>query len=206
MPYLENLADIKFIGDLSLQDADTLAKYGKQSKNILEFGVGGSTHIFCQCSPDKLICFETDSSWIDMTTQRLDQINVDKNLYKILEYKNLSTVRDNFDLIFVDGVDNLRLDFALNTWDLLEIGGIMIFHDTRRSRDFENVANLLKKVFLEVRTIEVNVNSSNLTVITKKAREEYVNWNRVENKKAYMYGAFADKHMHMPMWSQDASN
>lgn len=206
MHYLKNLADIKFIGDLSLEDADILAKYGKQSKNILEFGVGGSTHIFCQCNADKIISLETDLSWIDITTQRLDQINVNKSLYSILEYNELSNINDTFDLIFVDGVDGLRLDFAVKTWSMLKIGGVMIFHDTRRLKDFLNVTNLLKQIFLEVSKVDINTNNSNMTIIHKQALQEYVNWNRVENKKAYTYGAFADKHMHMPMWSQDVSN
>lgn len=206
MPYLENLANIKFIGDLSLQDADLLAKLGKQSKNILEFGVGGSTQIFCQCGPDKLISLETDLSWINMTTERLEQLVVDKSMYSILEYSELPNITGNFDLVFVDGIDSLRLDFAIKSWAMLKIGGVMVFHDTRRSKDFLNVTNLLKQIFLEVSKIDINVDNSNMTLIHKQPVQEYVNWNRTENKKSYTYGAFADKHMHMPLWSQDVSN
>lgn len=206
MTYLNNLADIKFIGDLSLQDADTLALYGKKASTILEFGVGGSTHIFCQCNAQKVISLETDINWINITLQRLNEINIDPSLYKILEYSELPNITDRFDLIFVDGVDGLRLDFATRAWPLLNVGGHMIFHDTRRFKDFSNVAALLKQVFLEVSNVQINVSNSNLTIIHKQDLQEYVNWNKTENKKAYMYGAFADKHMHMPMWSQDASN
>ena len=206
MTYLNNLADIKFIGDLSLQDADTLALYGKKASTILEFGVGGSTHIFCQCNAQKVISLETDINWINITLQRLNEINIDPSLYKILEYSELPNITDRFDLIFVDGVDGLRLDFATRAWPLLNVGGHMISHDTRRFKDFSNVAALLKQVFLEVSNVQINVSNSNLTIIHKQDLQEYVNWNKTENKKAYMYGAFADKHMHMPMWSQDVSN
>ena len=41
---LSHLGDFEFIGDLSLQDADVLAKYAKKSKLILEFGVGAVSY------------------------------------------------------------------------------------------------------------------------------------------------------------------
>jgi hypothetical protein len=38
---LTNLQNIKFIGDLSLEDADILAGYEQHADSILEFGSGG---------------------------------------------------------------------------------------------------------------------------------------------------------------------
>lgn len=181
---------IKFIGDLSLQDADILAYYGSVSKSILEFGCGGSTQIFSQICKD-VTSVETDQKWIDVTKKRISKI---ENSYSV-EFKKYSNIPTDqtFDLIFVDGVDNLRRQFAIDTWKYLNIGGVMIFHDTRRFQDFQNAAWVAQLYHNEIEDIKINakatdLNSSNITIIRKKKLEEYVNWNHSENKPMWAYG------------------
>ncbi len=189
---LKNLNGIKFIGDLSLQDADILADYAKKSKSILEFGAGGSTQIMSQCKPEIIICVETDPSWAELTSSRLQKISnparVDFVNYKVNFDKQ-------FDLIFVDGVSKLRTEFAINTWKNLNVGGVMIFHDTRVESEFERLIQLSKNFYLEIEKIEVNAKasdgkSSNMTIIHKKENEPYVNWNKTEGKPSWSYGGF----------------
>lgn len=192
---LTYLGDFQFVGDLSLQDADVLAKYAKQSKSILEFGVGGSTQIFAQSLPDYILSLETNPDWVELTQKKLDMIETKTDVV-FCDPENIGDhMQDKtFDLIFVDGVGELRLEFAMQTWAFLKPGGFMIFHDTRRGGDFINVCNVAVNFFTEVQRIDVNKAASNgvtsnITIITKKIKEEYVNWNYVENKPLWAYGA-----------------
>jgi 2-polyprenyl-3-methyl-5-hydroxy-6-metoxy-1,4-benzoquinol methylase len=195
----------KWVGDLSLADAETLVRFGSQAKRILEFGVGGSTQILSQCMPDVQISLDTSSEWIEITKTKMKQI---ENRAKVSfnEYSSLDAIlqQEPFDMIFVDGVDELRLEFALKTWSLLKQGGVMVFHDTRRDRDAKNVLTTALTYFTEVSTIELNIAdslgvTSNMSVIYKKASEPYVNWNLTEGKPMTAY------HGHMtqptdPLW------
>lgn len=184
----KNLQNIKFIGDLSLEDADVLAGYAQNADSILEFGSGGSTQIFAQFKASTVVSVETDTDWIDITQKRLKQIN------KEVEFVPYTTTFNQlFDLIFVDGVDHLRKEFAIETWKYLKSDGVMIFHDTRRFQDFQNAAWVSQLYFNEIKTIDINATasnkvSSNLTVLHKKPLEQYVNWNDVENKPKWAYG------------------
>lgn len=190
---LTNLGDFKFIGDLSLQDADVLCAYGKEAKTILEFGVGGSTQLFAQCKPELLCCVETDPAWVALTKTRLDKIadKTDPMFFSYGEFPWLAT-KDQFHIVFVDGVDNLRLDFAIQHWQSVKEGGIMVFHDTRRDQDFKNAAWVAQMFFNEIEHIEINTRasngkSSNITVLHKKSYEPYVNWNYEEDKPLWAY-------------------
>jgi hypothetical protein len=52
--------------------------------------------------------------------------------------------------------DRLRCPFALESWVVLEPGGFMLFHDTRRLRDFANVAWVVQSFFEEVEAVYCN--------------------------------------------------
>ena len=195
---LKHLGKIKFIGDLSLEDADILAKYGKESVNILEFGVGGSTQIFSQCLPNRLISVDTvetgGDNWITVTNDRIQSLQnkVVPEFYDLFNFlKNIPQLE--YDLIFVDGVWWQRKPFADATWPLLKIGGAMLFHDTRRQIDSDNAIDFAKEHFEEIKFIETNAaasngKTSNTTVIIKKIKEPYVNWNHTEGKPQWAYG------------------
>lgn len=185
--YVEQWSDgFPFIGDLSLADAAVLEFFGSQAPKILEFGSGGSTQIFAQCQPSVLISVETSQEWIDKTKRNIERFQPCTDPV-FVTYG--SHPRQEYDLIFVDGVWDLRRDFAQTTWPLLRVGGQMIFHDTRRWFDAENVMLTAKMFYDEVDTICMNFDNSNCSIITKREKIKYVNWNETEGKPKWAYGA-----------------
>lgn len=205
---LSDLAGIQFVGDLSLQDADVLAKFARMSPSVLEFGVGGSTQIIAQCNCERITSVDTDLSWIYLTINRLKKINVSSHV-EFCVYSDLDFVTKDkkYSLIFVDGIDHLRYEFATKTWPRLEENGFMIFHDTRRAKDFNNVSLLANLHFNEISRVDINKSatdgqSSNMTVVYKKAKEEYINWNFQENKPLWAYGSQPNSE-DFDLWKQD---
>ena len=192
------------MGDLSLEDADVLAHWARRSAAILEFGAGGSTQIMSQCGTKHILSIETKPSWIELTQQRLQLIPD----HGPVEFRAFTTTFDReYDMVFVDGEWYLRETFALAAWLHLRVGGVMLFHDTRRDFDFVNAMTVAQKKFLEVSQIDVNAKatngrSSNITVIHKKTLEPYVNWNQTEGKPAWAYGV--PDGQHHDLWSQHA--
>lgn len=176
---------IKFIGDLSIADAWVLSDLSL-GKRVLEFGSGGSTQIFAQVA--KLVTsVETDPAWIARTEDNLsllgDHAPVDFVPFDLFAYCG------EYDVIFVDGVPDKRLQFALAAWPLLAKGGTMLFHDTRRFEYFREVAWLMQMHFSEIGTVLINEDDSNLTLLCKReAPLYYENWNDVEGKPAWAYG------------------
>ena len=179
---------IEFVGDLSIQDAKELTLLGRKSKRILEFGVGGSTHIFAQCQPEKLVSVETDPVWVTRTKGNLSRISHSNwTKPKFIPYE-LFKADNTFDLIFVDGIDRLRRDFAIQSWPCLSADGVMVFHDTRRFADFQNAAWIAQMFFSEIQRIEVNAQDSNVTLLYKRKPLAYVNWTETESKPGWAYG------------------
>lgn len=197
-----NLNNIKFIGDLSLEDADVLVTHAQRSDNVLEFGVGGSTQVMAQCGVKTMRCVDTDPKWIELTSNRLAQL---ENATPVVFSTYTTDFAEQYDLILVDGVDHLRRQFAIDTWQYLRVGGVMLFHDTRRFQDFQNAAWVAQLYFNEISRIDVNAQASNgqtsnITVLHKKTLEPYVNWNYTENKPPWAYGSIMDDTL--PLWSQ----
>lgn len=177
---------MEFIGDLSIADAEILIRYGEEADRILEFGAGGSTQIFAQCYPVKLWSVETSGEWVAKTKDNIKRLGrvTDPVFLQFGEYPP-----EKVDLIFVDGVWDKRLEFAITSWLDLAIGGHMIFHDTRRWFDAENVFKVCAKFYDEVDHVLVNEGNSNCTVIKKRQGLEYENWNETEGKPKWAYGA-----------------
>ena len=186
---MTNLKNLKWIGDLSLQDADILVNYARNAKNILEFGCGGSTQLFIQvCS--NVTSVETHSEWIEVVNKRICNINP---LYKV-NFKEYTVVfEDTYDLIFVDGVIEKRLEFATEAWKYLNVDGVLIFHDTNKSWG----KNLVKKFFTRylneidfvlLNTLASNGKQSNMSIFKKRIHSPFVNWQKVENKPLWSYG------------------
>lgn len=185
---LQQTDQIEFVGDLSREDAKVLARYGKESRQILEFGCGGSTQILAQCCPQTFVSVETDNSWIKRTKDNLSRIShTDWTSPTFVPYDLFKS--GEFDLIFVDGIPDKRLDFAMHTWPMLKSGGYMIFHDTRRFEYFKNLAWVMQSFFNEIGHVGVNESDSNMSVIYKTDPVQYVNWNLTENKPLWAYGA-----------------
>lgn len=179
---------VEFVGDLSIADAKLLAQLGVESAHILEFGVGGSTQIFAQGLPAGLTCVDTDAGWVERTKTNLARITSPFTAPSFVPY-DLFRFEGVYDLIFVDGAPEKRLDFAMRAWPLLVTGGRMVFHDTRRFEYFKEAAWLVQSFFAEVRRVEVNPANTNLTVIAKGVPVLYENWNVTEGKPLWAYGA-----------------
>ena len=194
--------NFKWIGDLSREDAQVLiecCELDEIDSSILEFGSGGSTQIFAQCMPASVLSIETDPEWIKRTQDHLAKLN-EKTPVSFCSYEAYKNIIEDqkFDLIFVDGVDNLRREFAIATWKNLSDDGVMIFHDTRRFNDFQNAAWVAQLHFNEIKKIEVNYLGSNMTVIFKKPYAGYVDWNYTEDKPLWAYGKPGAEDM--PLW------
>lgn len=177
---------LHFIGDLSIQDANVLEHYSKD-RRVLEFGSGGSTQIFAQRAKS-IISVETDPVWICKTQDNLKLLS-NSTPVLFVPYHSF-TNEGQFDLIFVDGVPDKRLEFAQNAWRCLRPNGVMIFHDTRRFEYFKEAAWMLQTYFSEIGRVEINFQNSNMTVIQKRENPLfYVNWNVSEGKPLWAYGA-----------------
>lgn len=185
---------MKFVGDLSRQDAALLERYARGARGALEFGAGGSTQIIAQSLPEgaSFLSLDTEPSWIATTQENLRRLGVNDRcqLRRYEDWAPMDATR--FDLIFNDGVGHLRRDFTLRSFPLLAIGGALLFHDTRRQQDVCNVLGLVEIFFEEIEHISLNERvdgaSSNITVVRKKSREPYVNWNVAEGRPSWAYG------------------
>jgi len=177
---------INYIGDLSKEDAQILKDLAKKSKEILEFGMGGSTQIIAAYTKGQFTSVETAQDWIDRTKENLKLLEITtpvmyENYYEFIPI-------GEYDLIFDDGADEFRIPFAFETWPRLIEGGYFLFHDTRRGKDVENLAEFIKKFSPEIESVFINKDHSNITVIKKKKAEFYINWNETENRKPWQSG------------------
>lgn len=176
---------LQFVGDLSIDDARILERYAAEN-TVLEFGVGGSTQIFAQRA-DKVVSVETDPAWVERTKRNLalleDAVPVTFVMYDQFTYQGV------FDVVFVDGIPEKRLEFAERAWDCVIPGGCMIFHDTRRFEYLKEAAWIMQLHCLEIWEMEINKDDSNLTILHKRRKPiSYVNWNETEGKPAWAYG------------------
>ena len=170
---LKHIENLKWVGVLSLEDADVLAQYG-HSANILEFGSGGSTLIFAQVA-NNVVSIETHSDWIQAVEERL-QLVPNPCPVSILSYeyvRDLADISQFYDVVFVDGLTHKRADFALAAWSSLKTGGVMLFHDTKRSPYIDHVLTVAGVKLLEIESAFFNVaasngRASNITVIKKR--------------------------------------
>lgn len=182
-----------YVGDLSREDAQLLARLARDAGRILEFGVGGSTQIFAQAAPSyaRIISLETEALWISKTEAVLEALGR-RSMVEFRRYANWAAappaVPAEYDLIFDDGVAELRMDFARKAWPSLKIGGALLFHDTRRRADARNVFDFCNEHHLEVESVAVNAASSNLSVVRKKIAQPYVDWNKAEGRTKLMMG------------------
>lgn len=179
-----------FIGDLSAKDAELLTTFSSTSESILEFGCGGSTQIFAQSSPGKILSIDTSPAWIESTREKLKLLGVENKVtFTSYEWRDIATT---YDFIFDDGEDdgtgNMRLAFAIAAWPLLRVGGTFALHDTRHHHIARILGVLVDKHFMEIHGVAINIDGSNLSLIRKKWPEPYVNWNHAEGREPWMYG------------------
>lgn len=183
---------MKYIGDISSRDAALLEFFASKSSRILEFGMGASTQVIAQALQPgaHLFSVETEPSWIARTAGNLAALGVDPAVYTLLPYTDwLSAVPQMVDMIFVDGVDNLRPVFGRSAWHLLSVGGIIMYHDTRRVNDLRTCIELLMEHHNEIGDTFINLDGSNLSGFQRKHPEPYRDWNVDEDRAAWQTGA-----------------
>ncbi len=176
---------IPYIGDLSTNDAKVLRLVAEKSNSILEFGVGASTQVLRHYSTGSMVSVETMQEWIDRTRENFKRVEV-KGEVNFLPYNG--DIKGRYDFIFVDGHKSLRKEFALRSWRYLQYGGVMGFHDTRRDFHIDYVSAIIKDKFTEIESVGINYEESNITLIHKCRKLEYVNWNESENRPSWQYG------------------
>lgn len=184
---------IPYIGDISEADADILETTASDYDNILEFGCGASTQVIAYMASGAFTSVDTSEEWIDKTVQNLALLGIEKqvtfvNYDTFMRQLNNTTLSRKYDMIFVDGVDALRREFAVRLWPHLEVGGVMLFHDTRRAHDFRNVMEVAAQYHNEVEGIMCNLEGSNISAILKKELEPYDNWQITENRQPWQLG------------------
>jgi len=184
-----------YIGDLSRKDAGIIQYYASRSKNILEFGVGGSSQIFAQCCDrdSQIISIDTNRKWIEFTKKILSEIKKYRCIVDIdfMIYNDfIKKEKKEFDLIFNDGLRRNRLDFVLKTWSNLKSdGGILMLHDTRKENYFKSACKIIETFYNEIDNVQMNVDNSNISIITKKSLQKYEDWNLIEKKEDWMKSA-----------------
>lgn len=183
---------IPYIGDISKADASILAKYAGSASRILEFGVGASTQVIGSYKYDttKFESIDTDRLWIEKTKENLDLLQIKHPIFTAYEDFKPQVLYPypEFDFVFDDGADNLRLPFAMMIWPYIQVGGVLAFHDTRRGGDARNLVEVIASHHNEISMVEVNKDGSNISIITKKKHEPYTNWQVDENKQPWMLG------------------
>jgi len=180
---------MKFIGDLSKQDVAILQEYTSKAKTVLEFGVGGSTQIIAQSCSGYIHSIDTSSEWINTTLENFKRLSITQpvNFELLVDWLIYNDV-NTYDVIFNDGIPKHRNMFSLQAWKLLNFGGVMIYHDSRIPSHIDDILCLYQKHWLEIESILVNHNDSNMTIIKKRLPVEYVNWNVAEDKPLWMQG------------------
>lgn len=189
-----------FVGLLSDEDAELLERYAMEASRILEFGMGGSTHIFAQClrAGSRLDSVETDRRWIERTRADLAHLGFasDPRIHlTTLETFQGQPRTARFDLVFIDGAAGHRRPFAYDVWSRLEPGGVMLFHDTRNlrvPRDLDTALQLARDKLYEVDELRLNEKwhgrVSNTTAIRKKAPEPWIDWTKRTDRPQWRFG------------------
>ena len=192
MKELEYIKNMKWIGALSLEDADVLAKYGKECNSILEYGAGGSTIIFAQTSKN-VISIEGDQRWIDAVQRRIDMVGGGTCPVEFVHYDGRKLIYDSnekVDLVFIDGVFGKRLQVALECWSLVKPGGYLMFHDTNRLTDSQLLHDFCVNNFTSIDYVQYNLVASNgecsqISAVKKRKRPTILlknNWTNFQSK------------------------
>lgn len=180
---------IDYIGDISKQDAVVLKELAEQSTKILEFGCGASTQVLTAYQKRGIVTsIETAPAWVRKTREHIEHIGLPEVLFVPYDVFFEKGPGGPYDLVFNDGVLELRREFAMLVWDHIEVGGMLCFHDTRTTGVILDVAALFSAKSAEISLMEVNKDHSNITIIHKKSAEHYENWNLIEGKEEWEIG------------------
>lgn len=168
---------INYIGDVSGEDADVLAGLAVGQTSILEFGSGASTQILAYYG-GRVVSVETVPEHAEVVKARIDAMGLTN--VRFVAYPHPGD--DLFNVVFVDGRFDLRPEFAESAWSMLVNHGVMAVHDTRRPEDISWLSAFIAAHWLEIGSIDINVDESNITEIIKVPIVAYVDWNVAEGR------------------------
>lgn len=180
-----------FVGDLSRADAAYLSRVARSCVRVLEHGAGGSTQIFAQSVPagiGRVWSVEPDPRWREATAARVEELLGDTIAGRCDLSIAIPQDWDWCDLVFVDGPAQHRLSFASVAWPILKVGGLLLWHDGRRERDWDQIAHFLCGVHAEVEVVQVCPDATNMIAIRKRAPVLYQDWNVSEGKPEWQIG------------------
>ena len=202
---LKYIDGIRWVGDLSIHDADVLAQYGKKANKVFEHGAGGSTMILGQTS-QQVLSLEEMPKWHAIVSERINNLGLTNvTIKQEVTDKDIDQYK-KFDLLFIDGDASKRFFVIKRMWPFLSTGGYLLMHDTREftpsksrfRREYFDIPGLpyeIASMFRsEIENISFNIASSegiksNITVITKAKQPFYENWQLKENRPAWSYGS-----------------
>jgi len=174
---------ISCIGDISKNDIKLLCKYAKVSDRIIEFGSGGSTQVFAHFK--EIISLETEDIWINITKTHIESLGLIPTKFMKWDDRKFEGI---YDLVFNDGLVDLRFKFFNEVFPFVKIGGKILIHDTRGSSEYINqLCDCIKPFYNEISNISINEDDSNITVLTKCALMTYENWNIIEGKEQWEF-------------------
>lgn len=184
---------MNFVGDISHADADVLAQHARTSHCILEFGVGGSTQVIAQSLPHNglFTSLDTDHSWIERTRSNLVSLGIEDRVLLVLTSDDgdwNKIVTESPDLVFVDGLRKLREAFFMWAFSKLKVSGKILVHDTRRRGDIEYLFRCCLANWTEIKSLELNTQNSNISVVTKRQHLGLASWHESEYRAPWESG------------------
>lgn len=166
-----NIYETAVVGNIDREDVEALAKLAKQSSRILEFGTGGSTQCFRQWAPLNawIWSVDTDPKWQERTKENLHKLQADEDVTFLAYDGWREHFHDHawFDLVFVDGLFERRMEFARRAWPLVQPGGMLCFHDCKWGEVAAMAYQLAAENFLEVISVQPRIYGSNIIAITR---------------------------------------
>jgi predicted O-methyltransferase YrrM len=186
---------IPYVGDISKADAELLRLLAESSTRIVEFGSGASTQVLAAYGRGTVLSVDTEPKWIERTRSNLYLLNLSAEFASYEDFMHLPAPAA-MDLVFVDGLNELRLSFALHCWPALRVGGALCFHDTRRTEpygkaelsDVQMVCAMIENNSREIDSVMLNQSGSNITVLRKCEPVLLEDWAKLEGRTPAQLG------------------
>ena len=185
-------------GDLSRADTLELVKLC-QGRSVVEFGMGASTLLLARCAK-KLVSYDTDQKWCDVTQRRTAQIP-DKTCEPQLVFSpRVPRSIPPCDVLFVDGLSSQRIEWGRKFFQR-RVGHAVLIHDSRRRECWRIIGKLVmyKETSRWIDNIQFHVGDSNMIIVWKRSKSaNYFNWNRTERDDNRVGGGHQDYLSKMP--------
>ncbi len=127
----------------------------KKDMVILEAGSGsGHATVFLSFLAKKIISYEKDKRFYDITRQNLDLFNV-KNVELIFGDIIENTLTEHFDLVLFDFKDSIHERYLKKAYDTLKPGGYVVLYLPVIEQLSIGIKNLEKLGFIEISVREI---------------------------------------------------